>query len=130
MKTLLTIAGICIVLMSCQKESVKPVPPLRVTYTVDCTYCLVYVEDEEWNRNNHVEGRPDAVSQHFNVAGHWSYIFDVIKLDTASIRVYTGSFQPDQYVSAKITTSTGKSANLGLKMGVDNYEAFTELKIR
>lgn len=130
MKTPLTIAGICIVLMSCQKESVKPVTPLRVTYTVECTYCLVFVEDEQWNRTNHVEGRPDAVSQHFNVSGHWSYTFDVVKIDTASIRVYSGSFQPEQYMSAKITTSTGKSANLGLKMGVDNNEVFTELAIR
>lgn len=130
MKTLLTISGICIVLMSCQKESVKPVTPLRVTYTVDCTYCLVYVEDEQWNRNNHVEGRPDAVSQHFNVNGHWSYTFDVVKLDTASIHVYTGSFQNEQYVSAKITTSTGKSANLGLKMGVDNIDHFIQLAMR
>lgn len=131
MKTLLTIAGICIVLMSCSKQhEPQPDKPLTVTYTVDCTYCLVYVEDEQWNRNNHIDGRPDAVSQHFNIAGHWSYTFDVVKLDTASMRVYTGSFKPEQYVSAKITTSTGKSANLGLKMGVDNYESFTELAIR
>lgn len=131
MKTLLTIAGICIVLMSCTKsQDVKPTKLLTVTYTVDCNYCLVYVEDEQWNRNNHVDGRPDAVSQHFNVNGHWSYTFNVVKLDTASLRVYTGSFHPEQYVSAKITTSTGKSANLGLKMGVDNYEAYAELAIR
>lgn len=131
MKTLLIIAGICIVLMSCTKsQDPQPTKPLTVTYTVDCTYCLVHVEDEEWNRNNHVEGRPDAVSQHFNVAGHWSYTFNVIKLDTASIRVYAPTFSADQYVSAKITTSAGKSANLGLKMGVDNMEQFIQLKIR
>lgn len=131
MKTLLTIAGICIVLMSCSKsQDAQPVRKLTVTYTLDCTYCLVYVEDEEWNRNNHVDGRPDAVSQHFNVAGHWSYTFDVIKLDTASIRVYAPTFNAEQYVSAKIATSTGKSANLGLKMGVDNSEQFIQLEIR
>lgn len=131
MKTLLTIAGICIVLMSCTKSrDVNPVKPLTVTYTVDCNYCLVYVEDEQWNRNNHVDGRPDAVSQHFNVNGHWSYTFDVVKLDTASIRVYTGSFQPEQYVSAKITISTGKSDNLGLKMDIDNIEQYIQLAIK
>lgn len=130
MKTLLTVTGICIVLMSCSKRN-DPVPkPLSVTYIVDCTYCLVYVDDEQWNRNNHIDGRPDAVSQHFNVAGHWTYTFDVIKLDTASIRVIAPTFGPAQYVSAKITTSTGKSANLGLKMGVDNNERYLELDVR
>lgn len=122
----------CIILcMSCSKQhEPQPDKPLTVTYTVDCTYCLVYIEDEEWNRNNHVEGRPDAVSQHFNVAGHWSYTFYVIKLDTASIRVYAPTFSKYQYVSAKITTSTGKSANLCLKIGVDNMEQFIQLEIR
>lgn len=128
MKTLLTLTGICIVLMSCSKRSDPK--PLSVTYTVDCTYCLVYVEDEEWNRNNHIDGRPDAVSQHFNVSGHWTYTFDVIKLDTASIRVIAPTFGPEQYVGAKITTSAGKSANLGLKMGIDNNEQYLELAVK
>lgn len=116
--------------MSCSKRNDPDPSPLTVTYTVDCTYCLVYVEDEQWNRNNHIDGRPDAVSQHFNVAVHWTYTFYVIKLDTASIRVIEPTFGPEQYVSAKITTSTGKSANLGLIMGLDDNEQYLELAVR
>ena len=118
-------------LTSCSKEhnNPEPVKPQTVTYAVTCKSCLVYFEDNQWNRSNHIEDRPDAVSQHINVYGSWTTDFVVSTLDTASLRIYTGSFAPDQSVRLYITDSKGKSIDQTINMGVDNQDVYAQLPL-
>jgi|SRR3954466_6714558 len=117
----LLIAG----LTSCSKEQ-QPEPTNTVTYHVECDYCSVYVEDNVWNHTNHIEGRPDAVSQHFNVNGVWNYSFDNKVLDTASLTVYVSPLTGAQIVKASIVYK-GKISQLN--KSVENQERI-ELKLR
>lgn len=121
----LLIAG----LTSCQKEATVK-PKLTVTYQVMCKACLIYFEDNQWNRTNHTPGRSDNVSQHINVYGQWTNTFEVSSIDTASLRLYTGSFAPDQTVHAIIRTNDGKVSDKTLTMGVDNQDVYFQLAIK
>lgn len=134
MKTINTLLLILLIagLTSCSKEHNNPEPtkPQMLTYAVTCKSCLVYFEDNQWNRSNHIEGRPDAVSQHINVYGSWTTNFEVSTLDTASLRIYTGSFAPDQSVRVYIADSKGSTIDKTINMGVDNQDVYVQLALK
>jgi hypothetical protein len=133
MKTINTLLLILLVagLASCSKEKIpEPTKPQMLTYAVTCSACLVYFEDNNWNRSNHIDGRPDAISQHINVYGSWTTNFAVSTLDTASLRIYTGSFAPDQSVRVYIADSKGSTIDKTINMGVDNQDYYVQLALK
>lgn len=120
---------IILALASCSKRN-DPVLPQTVTYSVTCKACLVYFEDNTWNRTNHIDGRPDAVSQHLNVYGSWTTTFQS-NIDIASLRIYTSVFgEAEQEVHANIHTNDGKVFDRVMFMGADNNDVVMDLPIR
>lgn len=124
----LLIAG----LTSCSKELSAPAPvkPQIVTYSVTCKACLVYFEDNQWNRNNHMPERPDNVSQHINVYGSWSTKFEVTDIDTASLRLYVSAFAPEQEVHARIVTNDGLEFDRVMMLGNELNDVVMDLPLR
>lgn len=133
MKRLLLLILLIAGLTSCSKQADNaPTPnkPQTVTYTVTCKACLVYYEDNVWNRSNHIEGRPDAVSQHVNVYGSWNTTFTNDSLSVASLHIFTSVFTGnDQDVHANIHTNDGKVFDRVMIMGVDNNDVIMDLPL-
>jgi hypothetical protein len=129
MKTLLLLAAIAIALSSCTKSNNDPKPVQKVTYTVDCDYCLVYIEDAVWNRDNAATtDRPDATSQHFNVDGHWTYTWEnTHPINYGSIHIIGSSYGGSQKVHASIKAGGMQTKTIDTILDADHSEAYFEL---
>lgn len=117
MKKLITITLAALLLASCtkQKDIVEDVQ--KVTYEIECKYCLVYVEDNVWNRTIENER---GKNQYFNVAGKWTYEFINTKLDSVKARIYIGTLGTGQNVKVTIKESKyGKQASFDGWLGYD-----------
>lgn len=99
---------ISVMLFSCSKKT--DVNPRKiVTYTVECGYCTVYVEDNVWNRYNEQER---SKNQHFNVNGKWFYRFSNSELEEATMNIVVSvTSGVRQEVKALIQTNNGKSVS-------------------
>jgi hypothetical protein len=128
-KTVLLLAAV-LGLASCSKQG-EPVPvnvPLEsVTYTVNCEHCVVYYEDNNFNRNN---GVPDRGNQYVVVSGSFSTTVNKPKIDTASMKIYTSVFSPAQNVKATIKTNNGKAEVLEKVFSIDDNYGIVELDLR
>lgn len=112
---LLALAFAALALASCKKEA--PIEPeQKVTYSVACDYCLVYVEDDIWNPDN---DQDRSKSQHFNVRGQWKYQWTNASRDSVNMRIVVGVFSPRQNIKATIRTNDGKSATFSGPLGFD-----------
>lgn len=109
------IAIAAIAMTSCKKEA--PIEPeQKVTYSVACDYCLVYVEDDIWNADN---DQDRSKSQHFNVRGQWKYQWTNASRDSINMRIVVGVFSPRQNIKATITTTDGRSVTFNGALGFD-----------
>jgi len=119
MKKLITISAIAFLgLASCKKENVEPelVLPQKVTYMVKCTGCLVYVDDTLWNQSSIGDQ-----SQHFVVNGNFKYSFDNTKLDSVRMKIYVGTFLPQQDIESSITTTDNRKVEFVGRLGSGVY---------
>lgn len=133
MKNLKLIMFALIVLAtSCGKEElVKPEQTVR--YTVECDYCLIYVEDNTWNRTNELER---GKKQHFVVEGKWNYEFvNKGDLDSVKMEISVSIFTNVQKVKASISTNDKRRVEYNDLLGFDGIsdsfklEHFIELKL-
>lgn len=102
---LIFIAGLT--LASCsKKQHIADVQ--TVTYSLKCADCLIYLEDDKWNRDNEQDR---SKYQAFNVSGQFRYSFVNKSRDEVSARIYVSVFSNAQVVELEISESlNGKKA--------------------
>lgn len=118
MNKIIAIAALTLVaLVSCNKEKEVIKPEQRITYNVECDYCLVYIEDNVWNRTNALER---SKNQHFAVNGKWKYEFTNTKLDSVEMMISVSVMGGKQKLKASISTNDGKITSINELMGYNN----------
>ncbi|MFB5946116.1 hypothetical protein [Albibacterium profundi] len=136
MNKLIAIACIALAaLASCSKEKESFDPQQKITYQVECDYCLVYIEDNVWNRNNKLDR---SKNQHFNVDGNWRYEWVNTELDSIEMKIIVGVLGGKQNVKASIRTNDGKSVSFDEVMGYNDnpmkedygFEKVLKLKLK
>ncbi|TZF81796.1 hypothetical protein FW774_17215 [Pedobacter sp. BS3] len=118
MKKLFLLAAIAAA-TACKKDNEptpEPSPAQTVTYAVECTYCLVYVEDNYWNHTSETER---GKNQHFVVSGKWHYSFENKGLDSVKMDISVSALQYAQPVKASITTSDNRRAEFNNYLGFE-----------
>lgn len=126
-------ALILVALVSCNKEKEVIEPIQKIAYNVECAYCLVYIEDNVWNRMNELER---SKNQHFAVNGKWRYEFMNTKLDSVEMNISVSVMGGKQNVKASISTNDGKSVSINETLGYsdspldDNYGFERVLKLQ
>lgn len=138
MKTKQKLAVLFTVIMaaSCiKKEQIMPSEQV-VTYSLKCEDCLIYLEDDKWNRYNELDR---SKYQYFNVKGSFRYQFtNTAVLDTASAVVSVSVLYPrQQVVYLNIWDNQGRSTRVIDTLGfspnyrkVDKYEAIVKLPLK
>lgn len=93
-----------------KKEQIMPSEQV-VTYTLKCEDCLIYLEDDKWNRYNELDR---SKYQYFNVKGSFRYQFtNTAGLDTASAVVSVSVLYPrQQVVYLNIWDNQGRSTRV------------------
>lgn len=110
---LMSIVASLLILSSCSKDA-DVTPAQKVTYQVECDYCLVYIEDNYWNPASQTER---GKNQHFNVNGKWKYEFENKDLDSVEMRIYTGSLNGSQMIKASISTNDNRRVSVSEMFG-------------
>lgn len=96
----ISIILLAVLLFSCSKKIEEN---QTVTYKVKCESCLVYIEDNVWNRYNELER---SKNHHFQVNGYFEYTFVNTKLDSVSAKFYVDVFHPNQVIESSITSGS------------------------
>ena len=139
MKTTQKLAVLFTVIMSAtsciKEESIMPSEQV-VTYTLKCEDCLIYLEDDQWNRHNELDR---SKYQYFNVKGSFRYQFtNTAGLDTASAVVSVSVLYPrQQVVYLNIWDNQGRSTRVIDTLGFspdyrkdDKYELRAKLDLK
>ena len=140
MKTTQKLAVLFIVIMSatsCIKEEQIMPSEQVVTYTLKCEDCLIYLEDDKWNRYNELDR---SKNQYFNVTGSFVYSFDnpINGLDTASAVVSVSALYPrEQVIRLVIMDNQGRRTSVTDTLGFspdyrkhDKYEVSVKLPLK
>lgn len=140
MKTTQKLAVLFIVIMSatsCIKENITLPTDQVVRYSLSCADCLIYLEDDKWNRYNELDR---SKNQYFNVTGSFVYSFDnpVNGLDTASAVVSVSVLYPiEQVIKLVIMDNQGRRVSVTDTLGFspdyrkDNkYEVSVKLPLK
>ncbi len=132
----LAVLFMVIMTASCIKEEQIMPSDQVVTYSLKCEDCLIYLEDDKWNRYNELDR---SKYQYFNVKGSFRYQFtNTAGLDTASAVVSVSVLYPrQQVVYLNIWDNQGRSTRVIDTLGfspdwtkVDKYELRAKLDLK
>jgi len=91
-----------------------------VTYNLKCADCLIYLEDDKWNRDNEQER---SKFQAFNVSGQFRYSFVNKNREEVSARIYVSVFSNAQIVELEISENlNGKKAYMQDTLGYRPFQ--------
>ena len=133
MRILLLFILTCILFSACEKVEYAPVPLQQhgVTYKVECNECVVYFEDNNYNRVNPFR---DQITQHSLIQGSWSYNFDPKDLEYLYLEVYVSTFSPQQHIKASISIDgeivSSFTGDLGIPRQPGEYETSKILELK
>lgn len=97
-KNLLIFIIISTITACSKKEHISDIQ--TVTYNLKCSDCLIYLEDDKWNRDNEQDR---SKFQIFNVSGQFRYTFINRNRDEVSARIYVSVFSNAQVVELEIS---------------------------
>lgn len=132
MKKVLLIFIISLTITACsKKEHISDIQ--TVTYSLRCDDCLIYLEDDKWNRDNDQER---SKFQSFNVSGQFRYTFVNKNREEVSARIYVSVFSNAQIVELEISESLNgkkeyKKDTLGYRpFGPSRFEGTLTLRLK
>lgn len=119
MKNLLlfTFMSILLIFSSCTKKE-KDIEPVIteqvVTINVDCRFCYIEVQD---NNFNYLEEKQDRQFQSFVAGGKFNYEFTNEKLSEITVRITVSVFHDAQRIKASIKTNDNKIIEINRMFG-------------